>query len=62
MVEDTDIVLVAIMKDPRDLEIARVLGWYRIPVRHAPWIRTGASVPNSAGPYPRRRACAGTNW
>ncbi len=36
MVEDTDIVLVAVMKDPRDLEIARVLGWYRIPLRHAP--------------------------
>jgi hypothetical protein len=36
MVEDTDIVLVAVMKDPRDMEIARVLGWYRIPLRHAP--------------------------
>jgi len=31
MVEDADIILVAVMKDPRDLEIARVLGWYRIP-------------------------------
>ena len=28
----TDLVLVAILKDKRDLEIARVLGWYRIPV------------------------------
>jgi hypothetical protein len=24
------------MNDPRDLEIARVLGWYRIPLRSAP--------------------------
>ncbi len=28
----SDLVLVAILKDKRDLEIARVLGWYRIPV------------------------------
>jgi hypothetical protein len=28
--------LVAIMPAPRDLEIARVLGWYRIPLRSAP--------------------------
>jgi len=32
----TSLVLVALMKDPRDLEIARVLGWYRIPLRSAP--------------------------
>jgi len=31
-----DLVLVAVMTDPRDLEIARVLGWYRIPVGSAP--------------------------
>jgi hypothetical protein len=31
-----DLVLIAIMKDPRDLEIARILGWYRIPVASAP--------------------------
>ena len=31
-----DLVLVAVMTDPRDLEIARVLGWYRIPVVSAP--------------------------
>ena len=24
------------MNDPRDLEIARLLGWYRIPLRSAP--------------------------
>ena len=28
----SDLVLVAILKDKRDLEIARVLGWYRIPI------------------------------
>lgn len=32
----TDLVLVAVMPSPRDLEIARVLGWYRIPSRKAP--------------------------
>lgn len=31
-----DLVLVCIMPQPRDLEIARVLGWYRIPLKHAP--------------------------
>lgn len=31
-----DLILVAIIKDPRDLSIARVLGWYRIPVCSAP--------------------------
>jgi hypothetical protein len=31
-----DLVLVAVLKRPRDLEIARVLGWYRIPLRAAP--------------------------
>jgi hypothetical protein len=32
----TDLVLVAILPSPRDLEIARVLGWYRIPYTKAP--------------------------
>jgi hypothetical protein len=32
----SDLVLVAILKDKRDLEIARVLGWYRIPLKSAP--------------------------
>lgn len=32
----TDLVLVAVLKDKRDLEIARLLGWYRIPLKHAP--------------------------
>ena len=30
------LVLVAVMTEPRDLEIARVFGWYRIPLRTAP--------------------------
>jgi hypothetical protein len=30
------LILVGIINDPRDLEIARVLGWYRIPLRSAP--------------------------
>ena len=32
----TDLILVAYMPTPRDLEIARLLGWYRIPLRTAP--------------------------
>lgn len=32
----TALVLVAYLPHPRDLEIARLLGWYRIPLRHAP--------------------------
>lgn len=30
------LLLVAVLPTPRDLEIARVLGWYRIPLRRAP--------------------------
>ncbi len=32
----TALVLVAILPSPQDLEIARLLGWYRIPLRKAP--------------------------
>ena len=32
----TDLILVAYLPGPRDLEIARLLGWYRIPLRTAP--------------------------
>jgi hypothetical protein len=32
----TSLILVAYMPTPRDLEIARLLGWYRIPLRTAP--------------------------
>lgn len=34
----TDLILVVIVPSPRDLEIARLLGWYRIPLRSAPKI------------------------
>lgn len=34
--EATSLVLVAVITHPRDLEIARVLGWYRIPLKSAP--------------------------
>ncbi len=30
------LILVAFVPTPRDLEIARVLGWYRIPLRTSP--------------------------
>ena len=36
MLEPTDLVLVAVIKAPRDLEMARVLGWYQHPARPAP--------------------------
>ncbi|HWQ45963.1 MAG TPA: hypothetical protein VN376_03800 [Longilinea sp.] len=32
------LILVAVMTQRRDLEIARLLGWYRIPLRYAPKI------------------------
>ena len=32
----TDLILISLLKDKRDLEIARVLGWYRIPLKTAP--------------------------
>jgi hypothetical protein len=35
-IPETSLVLVAVINNPRDLEIARVLGWYRIPLRSAP--------------------------
>jgi hypothetical protein len=33
---ETALVLVAVMPSPKDMEIARLLGWYRIPLRLAP--------------------------
>jgi hypothetical protein len=36
MVTPTDLILVCVLPEPRDLEIARLLGWYRIPFRTAP--------------------------
>jgi hypothetical protein len=35
-IPSTAFVLVAFVPTPRDLEIARLLGWYRIPLRKAP--------------------------
>lgn len=32
----TSLILLAVLTSPRDLEIARLLGWYRIPLRCAP--------------------------
>jgi len=34
--QDEDLILVGLCPTPRDLEIARVLGWYRIPLASAP--------------------------
>ncbi len=34
--KETDLVLVAVINSARDMEIARMLGWYRIPLRKAP--------------------------
>jgi hypothetical protein len=36
MISPSSLILVAILPTPRDLEIARLLGWYRIPLRRAP--------------------------
>ena len=36
MIQPTSLVLVCLIPSPRDLEIARLLGWYRIPLRTAP--------------------------
>jgi hypothetical protein len=35
-IQSEDLILVAILKSPRDLDIARVLGWYRIPLATSP--------------------------
>lgn len=35
-VSPTSLILVAVLPTPRDLEIARLFGWYRIPLRSAP--------------------------
>jgi len=36
MLDSNSLILVALIPSPRDLEIARLLGWYRIPLRTAP--------------------------
>ena len=35
-IQAEDLILVAIVRSPRDLDIARVLGWYRIPLATSP--------------------------
>ncbi len=35
---DTSLILIALMPHKRDMEIARILGWYRIPLKSAPKI------------------------
>jgi len=36
MLKPTDLILVCLIPTPRDMEIARLLGWYRIPLKNAP--------------------------
>lgn len=36
MLSPNSLVLLAVINEPRDLEIVRLLGWYRIPLRSAP--------------------------
>ena len=36
MIAPEALILVVVMSNPRDLEISRLLGWYRIPYRSAP--------------------------
>ncbi|MBV6403001.1 MAG: hypothetical protein CNIPEHKO_03323 [Anaerolineales bacterium] len=36
VLQPTSLILVCLLPTPRDLEIARLLGWYRIPLRTAP--------------------------
>jgi len=54
-VNPDDVVLVALVNKPRDLEIAERERWYRIPVRHAPKFFAGAQylafyLPATFGP------------
>lgn len=38
VISDTSLVMVAVIPSTRDLDIARLLGWYRIPLKSAPKI------------------------
>jgi len=40
MLKPTDLILVCLLPTPRDMEIARLLGWYRIPLRSSPKVVT----------------------
>jgi hypothetical protein len=44
MFHAADRVLIGVMTDPADFEIARTQGWYRIPQRHAPKCTPNAAV------------------
>jgi len=36
--DPSSLILIVVLNNPRDMEIARLLGWYRIPLRSAPKI------------------------
>jgi hypothetical protein len=58
LIESTALVLVSVMNKPRDLEIARLLGWYRIPLRSAPkviFVDYLAFYQTSAFPHEKQR-------
>lgn len=38
LISDNSLLLVGVVPNPKDMEIARVLGWYRIPLKMAPKI------------------------
>ncbi|MBM3124084.1 MAG: hypothetical protein FJZ87_03310 [Chloroflexi bacterium] len=40
MFQPSSLILICLLPSPRDLEIARLLGWYRIPFRTAPKVVT----------------------
>jgi hypothetical protein len=54
----SDLILVCLVPAPRDLEIARLLGWYRIPLRRAPKVvavdRLAFYQPGSFGEHGER--------
>jgi len=59
-IQPDDLILVAVVKGRRDLEIARLLGWYRIPVQTAPKVRgyelaTRAELLREESDHPRAR-------
>jgi hypothetical protein len=58
VISSTDLLLVCLLPAPRDLEIARLLGWYRIPLRTAPKVVSVDYLafyqPGSFGEHARR--------
>ena len=69
MITPIDLILVCVLPGPRDLEIARLLGWYRIPFRTAPKVvavdalafYSPARSVNPAGGSNSWTGCAATN-